>query len=259
MKNCVLSQNEWLLDFKGLPIHCGLTTIKLGNFALNCAREDQMNKFMTKVGATKCIRMKPEHKNRIVYRGSDEDHTLNPSHCDGILFESPETEFITFLHCGRKSLSQSILKIAVNNLATWAHIKPANIKAVVYSGICPSCYLVKDDVFHEFARQDRNYRQFFVPTNNQSYKFDLAGLINWQLMETGLSKGNIHRFDLCSHHHRFLDFNYPSPSHDGHKFLLFSQRRDEEKRNFFFAKFYHDKTVITGTTGNCPYVVLYSP
>lgn len=258
MENYVLSNNEQLITFKGVPIQCGLTTNRLGSFALKDAKEQQMQNFLNAVQATKCLRMKPAHGNQMIYCEPGEAHFVKPFNCDGILFEVSEKEFITFLHCGRKSLYQNILKIAVKDFMTWGNVAPSDIGAIVYSGICPSCYTVMDDVYDEFIGIDRNYKQFFTSTNGKSeYQFDLAGLIKWSLTETGLPEKSIHCFDLCSNHYRLKDLRPQLFGQDGNQFLLFSQRRDEEERNFFFARVPDDKTVIAGTTGNCPYVILY--
>jgi hypothetical protein len=257
MKNCVLSQDGQLLNFKGLPIQCGLTTVKAGDFSLNGSKAIAMEYFLNLTSADRCMRMAPKHSNHIVYGENNSSQSTRVFACDGIIYEKTNQGVLSFLHCGWKSLAQNIIEAGVRDMTTWCQVFPNSIKAIIYSGICPSCYLVKNDVFQEFLEKDQNYKQFFTLTNSQGYKFDLAGLINWQLIKAGLSRKSIHRFDLCSHHHCFLDFDYPASSHNGHKFLLFSQRRDEEKRNFFFAKLPGDNTVITGTTGNCPYVVLH--
>ncbi len=258
MKNCVLSQNGQLLNFKGIPIQCGLTTVEAGDFSLNGSKAMAMEYFLNLVNADRCMRMAPKHSNHIVYGENNGSQSTQVFACDGIIYEKTNQGVLNFLHCGWKSLAQNIIEAGVKDITTWRRVFPDSIKAIIYGGICPSCYLIKDDVYSIFSRQNRNYKRFFKSTNEKGgYQFDLAGLINWQLIKAGLSKKNIHRFDLCSHHHCFLDFNYPASSHNGHKFLLFSQRRDEKKRNFFFAKLPGDNTVIAGTTGNCPYVILY--
>ncbi len=259
MKNCVLSQNGQLINFKGIPIQCGLTTVEAGDFSLNGSRAVAMKYFLNLVNADNCMRMVPQHSNHIIYGENNSSQSTQVFACDDIIYEKTNQGVLSFLHCGWKSLAQNIIEAGVRDMTTWCQVFPNSIGAIIYSGICPSCFLVKDDVYHVFVSKGRSYKQFFKSTNIKGeYQFDLAALIKWELTKAGLLEKNIHRFDLCSHHHRFLDFNYPSSCLNGHKFLLFSKRRDEEKRNFFFAKFYHDKTVVTGTTGNCPYVVLYT-
>lgn len=260
MENCVLSNNGQLITFNGVSVDCGLTTIKAGDFAEKNCHNSQLKRFLNIVGATECLKMKPRHSNGITYHQSDEACPPAPFKCDGILYETPETKNMMLLHCGWKSLLANIIEIAVKDFSFWTRndTRCRNINAIIYSGICPGCYLVKDDVYQKFVNKSRDYKQFFESTNGKGiYHFNLAGLIKWELVKSGLLSRNVHCFDLCSHHCQLKDLRPELSSQDGNQFLLYSQRRDEEERNFFFAKLPDDKTVITGTTANCPYVILY--
>lgn len=272
MRNCVLSHGDSIIFSKLIGSNIGLTTTVHDYAGPGNNSEPIIKGLMEAVGADKCVQMLPNHGINI-RSFLPEDVATKPVDADGIVYGSESVGFIGFFHCSRATLSREILREGLKQLLFWSMKSVRDIQAIIYQGICASCYEVGADVLEEFTQgenedetkeKQRRYLRFFLNGKKPGkYQLDLLCLIQQKLLNSGIAQPNIRTIELCSHHHRFCDLNRQSIGWNI-DYLLSSYRRaqqnnEPDNRNFIYAKLPDDNTVITGLTGNCPYVILKIP
>ena len=267
MRNCVLSHGDSIIFSKLIGRNIGLTTTVYGHAGPE--NNSAVEKLMESVNTDKCVQMLPNHGTDIVSIVPEDLGSTRPVDADGIVYGSESVGFIGFFHCSWMTLSQEILREGLKQLLFWSIKSVSDIQAIIYQGICTSCYEVGIDVLEEFTQgeteaKQRRYLRFFLNGKKPGkYQLDLLGLIQGKLLSSGIVQSNIRTIELCSHHHRFCDLNMQSTGWNI-DYLLSSYRRaqknnESNNRNIIYAKLTNDNTVITGLTGNCPYVILKIP
>ncbi|MFH1523146.1 MAG: polyphenol oxidase family protein [Patescibacteria group bacterium] len=244
MSNYIITPDNNFVLYKNSPFKCGITTRALGDFSVNGNRDEQIINLMSILGVTSCISMLPEHKSNIILLNNIINQ-IEVSDCDSILFRDKQNGFQGLVHCGWRSILDKVVEKTIAKLLGCGYQKP-KIGAIIYTGICANCYEVNKDVYVKF-REDPIAREFFTYQEKyNNFSFNLPELLFQKLHDTGLKSENLNFFNLCSH---CLKQN--------NRFLLFSERRTEDKgkRNLAFIKI--NDIVIAGTTGNCPYIIFY--
>lgn len=260
MDNCVLSKNNQLVIFKNKRLLCGITTTKFGNCQIGAGHNAKIKELMEMTKTDNCLYLVPSHGNRILAAFRVCGIETIKYH-DGIIYShnmldiynSNILEFIGCIHCGWRSVVSGILEKALDDALILCKDGIKNIKAIIYNGICQNCYKVRDDVYNKFGK---GYKKYFTHNQKDKYQLNLSGIIRQKLIDNGLENKRITTVNLCSHHHRFKDLNLRLAWDD--QPLLFSHRHNELERNLIFVKPKSDNTLIAGTTGNCPYVILYN-
>lgn len=250
MKNCVLSQNGKVITFSDENIFFGLTTTQFGDFSSdngNAENSQEKIKNLTKKTQTgACLHITPRHDSAMSLVG-EVNNEFSTSKSDVLLLQN----YIGIIHCSYITLADKIIEKAMPYMEIFFNSNIKNIKAIIYSGICQKCYEVGKDVFDAF-NQNSNYKKFFKKNGKpKKYQLDLAGLIKYKLVNLGVS--GINTITICSHHNTFKDFN----NNGNNKKILFSHRRQEMERNLIFCKLQGYDVLLSATTGNCPYVILY--
>lgn len=259
MKNCVLSQNGKVITFSDKNILLGLTTAQFGDFSSknNNAKESQkkIKNLAKKTLANSCLHIIPRHDSAmlLVNETNDEFSTFER---DALLYQDRKMRknHIDIIHCSHITLSDMIIEWTMSYIKLTLDRKIENLKAIIYTGICQDCYEVGSDVFDAFS-QNSNYQKFFKKNEKpKKYQLNLAGLIGYKLIKSGIAANNIKFIDICSHHNTFGDFT----DNGDNRNILFSHRRREMERNLIFCKLQRDDVLLAATTGNYPYVILYS-
>jgi hypothetical protein len=261
MDNCVLSNQQRLIisNYQGEKnvIQIGFTTRQFGDCRIENNEHDlKINQLMKIFQADECVRMVPSHKPKIMLSLILEGDEIKTADCDGIIhFKPKQPEFVSLIHCGWRTIAEGIIEKAVKNILRWCPVSSRDIKAIIYGGICPLCYEVDSDVIEKFQKHSDCFRAGAKPGK---YHLSLAKIINQKLLRKGLCRENIRIINICSHYHNFRHINSSYRYVWNDDPLLFSHRRGEPERNLVLAKLKNDNTLIAGTTGNCPYVILYN-
>ncbi len=262
MNNCVLSNQQRLIisNYQGEKnvIQIGFTTRQFGDCRIENSEHDlKIDQLMRIFQADECVRMVPNHKPKIMLSLILEGDRIKTANCDGIIhFKPKQPEFVSLIHCGWKTIAENIVEKAVKNILLWCPISSRDIKAIIYGGICQSCYEVEFGVAEQFQLEYSDCLQ--VGEEKGKYQLNLSELIQKKLLSKGINRANIRIIDICSHHHSFKHINASYRYIWNDDSLLFSNRRGEPERNLVLVKLKNDPTLIAGTTGNCPYVILYN-
>lgn len=258
MNNCVLSNQQQLIIHRVKDMQIGITTRQFGDCRItNNEHNPRIIRLMKMFQTDECVRMVPNHTPKIQLSLALEGGAIKTAKCDGIIHfkELQRREFVSLIHCGWITVADGIVEKAVKNILLWRPVASSDIKAVIYGGICRDCYEVEFDVIEQFQE---HADCFITGAESGKYQLNLSKIILQKLLRKGLARENIRNIDICSHHHCFKHINasYRYVWNDGS--LLFSHRRGEVERNLVLAKLKNDNTLIAGTTGNCPYVILYN-
>ncbi|MCK4539595.1 polyphenol oxidase family protein [Candidatus Parcubacteria bacterium] len=259
MKNCVLSQDGKAITFSDENIFFGLTTTQFGDFSSKNGNTEKNQKKIKNLAkeawASSCLHIIPRHDSAMSLINEANDEFLSFER-DALLYQDkkmPENH-IGIIHCSHITLADMIIEWTMPYVKLALDKKIENLKALIYSGICQDCYEVGLDVFGAFS-QNHGYQKFFKKNGKpKKYQFNLAGLIGYKLMESGIAADNIKLLNICSHHNTFGNFTNNGDDRN----ILFSHRRQEMERNLIFCKLQEHDVLLTATTGNCPYTILYA-
>lgn len=258
MDNCVLSNQQQLIVFQGgKNIQIALTTRQFGDCGIDNNEHDlKINRLMKIFQADECVRMAPNHTPKIMLSLALEGNGIKTADCDGIIhFKPKQPEFVSLIHCGWKTIAEGIIEKAVKNILLWCSVSLRDIKAVIYTGICQSCYEIGFDVAGRFQKYSDCLR---AVREKNKYQLNLSCLMQKKLLIKGVNRTNVRIIDICSHHNSFKHINASYRYAWDDNLLLFSHRRGELERNLVLAKLKNDNTLIAGTTGNCPYIIFFN-
>jgi len=106
--------------------------------------------------------------------------------CAPVLFYDPNKKIIACAHSGWKGALSGIIR---NTVEKFSRLKSNNKDLIAVVGPCISKdnYEVKIDFFKKFIAQDSKNRIFFEKTGDESFNFDLRGLINSELSKSGVN------------------------------------------------------------------------
>lgn len=252
MNNCALSQDGKVICYSDPRVSVGLTTVRYGDFKLHDNEDShdyKLRELTRKMDAKSFFRIIPRHDSRIVrLNGKINGYSQHYDDADAVIYSSGNWAFLTLIHCSWITLRDKILEQVFSYLKN-----PSNLQAVIYSGICRDCYEVGQDVFSFFTYQDESYRKFFSSNSGTKMHLNLAGLIKEKLITAGIKRANIDTIHLCSLCGDFSVFN----NREFGKMLYSHRRYRDEERNLIFTKLNGQNIFLAGTTGNCPYVILY--
>lgn len=233
-----------LSRLEGFPAAAGITKISLGDFGFGAkTNEDMGSEFIQSNKLARLLtadsnfhKIIPEHGERILigedmgnYRHGDTivDHSAKPNNttilfattadCPIVVLSTPDQKLIAIIHSGWKGCRLGIVKKTIALIKERYQIKPEDLKAGLFPGICLNCYEVRDDVGELFSAYYKNGRLNF------------RDLILSQLFDSGIEWNNVHLSHYCSFHSKEAGAAPDGPP------LFFSNRRgDQTKRNVVF-------------------------
>jgi hypothetical protein len=224
---------------------CGITTSKCGDFGYNYSNgffdrkwKKSAKKIVEIVNAKEAFFLRPNHCKKVDLNPKKNGGCIKVVDSDYYFQQTAGGSWLGLIHCSWITLDKGLVEIALRRLIRKIGNDYQSFGLYVYSGICPRCYEVMDDVA---ARFRGDFSEYILPNiQPDKYNLDLAGIINAKLSRLGL---NAQLLEFCPHH-----FNV-----DGN-FIFFSHRRKEKKRNLVYAV--KDECMLAGTTGDCPYVIV---
>lgn len=125
--------------------------------------------------------------------------------CAPILFYDPHKKIIACAHSGWKGALRGIIK---NTVKKFVQLKSNNKDLIAVVGPCigKENYEVKIDLFKKFIEQDSKNRIFFKKKGDESFNFDLRGLINNELSKLGIN--NIENLHMDTFSNKELFYSY---------------------------------------------------
>jgi len=125
--------------------------------------------------------------------------------CAPVLFYDPNKKIIACAHSGWKGALSGIIR---NTVEKFSRLKSNNKDLIAVVGPCISKdnYEVKIDFFKKFIAQDSKNRIFFEKTGDESFNFDLRGLINSELSKSGVN--NIENLQMDTFSKKKLFYSY---------------------------------------------------
>jgi len=125
--------------------------------------------------------------------------------CAPVLFYDPNKKIIACAHSGWKGALSGIIR---NTVKKFSYLNSNNKDLIAVVGPCISKdnYQVKIDLFKKFTAQDSKNRIFFEKTGDESFNFDLRGLINSELLKSGIN--NIENLQMDTFSKKELFYSY---------------------------------------------------
>ena len=129
--------------------------------------------------------------------------------CFPVIVYEPGEKMVAVVHCGWRGTVAGILPRAVARLIRETGGRASELRAGIGPGICGQCYEVGDDVV-QAAFQAGLESHVSGDANLVRRRFDIAGALRQQLLDSNLRPGHIDRVDRCS----FEDPELPSYRRD---------------------------------------------
>jgi hypothetical protein len=139
--------------------------------------------------------------------------------CVPVILFAPERQIAAVVHAGWRGTLAGIAGEAVRKMVQHYHADPGDIRAGIGPAIGPCCYCVQEEVADAFKNAPHLYPAVFRETRGELF-LNLWEANRLQLLQQGLSAGNIETAGLCT-----------SCRTD----LFFSHRREEGKTGRFGA------------------------
>ena len=110
---------------------------------------------------------------------------IQTADCVPVLCSSNNGEVIGAAHCGWRGTKLNIIA----NLIEMIRSKGAgSITAIIGPSIQQQSYEVDQEYYNSFINEEESYKKFFLPSKNLGhYLFDLPGLVELKLRESGVS------------------------------------------------------------------------
>ncbi len=134
--------------------------------------------------------------------------------CAPIFIYDNSNKFVCSLHSGWKGTLNNISKKAVKLFEKY-NVKRDKLIAIIGPCLCMSSYEVNKDFEKKFINKNVKYSQFFKNKNNFKSYFNLRGLINYQLSESGIKK--IYNINRDTYSNKNLFFSHRRSAHKGKK------------------------------------------
>lgn len=255
MKDLVLLHDRKILEFGSKDkkkFKHGITTVKSGDFRIgvkanSCNRANLMSYYK----AERFVQLFPEHGITIAaHHARQHDYKASEALLgDVLIFRGLKEEVICMVHCSWMTLASEIIEKALTVLPALSGKKLSNFKALLYPGVCQMCYEVDEKIMKKISY--KKYRKAYRQGNDREHKqLDLSKIIRMKLRELNFNK-RLQQINVCSGHSCFRG------NLDGEKILYSYRGRNDAKRNLIYSYLVQSKIIVSATTGNCPYLILY--
>ena len=121
--------------------------------------------------------------------------SITVADCLPIFLYDFKKEIIGLIHGGWRSLAKDILPLAIRKLTNDFNSKPGNILTGIGPGISQCHYEVKEDVLAKFKSFPTH---IFTRRNGKTF-LDLKKIAEFQLLNSGVKKGNIEISPECTY------------------------------------------------------------
>lgn len=244
-----------IIEFPHLPIMAGITTNLMGDFKTGSYDIKKRIEVLQNIyGVKYCKQLVPVHKINVVNFTTDSGDELK--HGDAMIYGNEGVGHLCFVHCSWITLAADILDnvmYALEKKDFWCF--SSKQKVFIYPGICQSCYEVGEEVIDKLYYEDDHPHFEFI--GNNKFLFNLSGYIRTELIEGGINSQSISTIPACSAHTNLSDTTSLTACNGS---IFYSHRaRQEKERNAIFARLPGDDNLIIATTGDCPYLIFYSP
>jgi YfiH family protein len=130
--------------------------------------------------------------------------------CFPVVVYEPHEKMVALVHCGWRGTVAGILPRAVARLIRETGGRASELRAVIGPGICGDCYEVGDDVVQAAFRAGLE-SHVAADADLGRKRFDIAGALRRQLLESNVLDGHIDRIGRCT----YEDEAMPSFRRDG--------------------------------------------
>lgn len=239
-------------------VYTRITTTNHGDFRnSNGENLDNLHELSKFYNATTVVQMIPKHGTEIqIFKQAP----LNPHgtvflNGDAIIFRGSHGEIGCLIHCSWMTLSKGIIEKVVKTLKNTTSILKRDFHPQIYSGICQRCYEVDETVMMEIS--PTKYKSAYRNSHDKYHKkLNLSEVMREKLVNLGFNREKITNINLCSCHHNYQDLSNGHGDIKSKDKLLYSLReRQDIKRNLIFSHLPLSNTIISATTGNCPYLL----
>ena len=135
--------------------------------------------------------------------------------CVPVLLYDPGTKAVGAVHAGWRSTAGKIVQKAVNRMREEFGSDPAGMIAAIGPAIGPECYEVDEPVMGPVREAFSFWREVTAPRGNGRWGLDLVKANKLELMQLGLSEGNIHSLGLCTSCRRDLFYSFRAEGRTG--------------------------------------------
>ncbi|MCK9230079.1 MAG: peptidoglycan editing factor PgeF [Syntrophales bacterium] len=123
---------------------------------------------------------------------------IRTADCIPLLLADPARRVVGAIHAGWKGTALGIAAQAIALFVDRFSCGPSDIIAVIGPAIGPCCYEVGNDVYEAMGSRVRRNAVFSDASSGGRRMLDLPGANRHQLLDAGLSAGNIITIPLCT-------------------------------------------------------------
>jgi YfiH family protein len=122
---------------------------------------------------------------------------ITTADCFPVIVYEPFEKMVAIVHCGWRGTAAGILTRAVGRLIRETGGRASELLAGIGPGICGSCYQVGDDVARAAVTAGLE-RHLFDDDDPGRHRFDIAGALRQQLLESNLRAEHIDLVSRCT-------------------------------------------------------------
>jgi YfiH family protein len=125
---------------------------------------------------------------------------IKTADCLPVLIVDPEKKALAAVHCGWRSISQTLIRKVILALKNHFQCDPSSLLVALGPCIGKDCYEVGEDVKKKFEETGPFHDVFLPhPRIRGKYYLDLRTATKHQLLDSGVDGSNISSVDLCTH------------------------------------------------------------
>jgi YfiH family protein len=135
--------------------------------------------------------------------------------CVPVLLVDPLTPAVGAVHAGWRSTVKKIVQKAVTTMRDEFGSDPSRMIAAIGPAIGPECYEVDEPVMGPVREAFSFWKEISSPRGNDRWGLDLVKLNRIELVQAGLSEGNVHSLGLCTSCRRDLFYSFRAEGRTG--------------------------------------------
>ncbi len=177
--------------------------------------------FIEQVHGSKIVTPKKEPEpfvgDAVITDGTDCYPSIKTADCQAILIIDPIRKVTAAIHAGWKGTVQRITRKVILELETAYGCSPSDLIAALGPSVGTCCYEVDEKVIEPFRKSvpdaDRFIESYIITDpisgiNRISSRLDLRRTNKHELLESGVSQGNIRDLGLCTQCHDTMFYSY---------------------------------------------------
>ncbi len=135
--------------------------------------------------------------------------------CVPVLLFDPAAPAVAAVHAGWRSTVKKIVQKAVTEMRGEFGSDPAHMTAAIGPAIGPECYEVDEPVMGPVRKAFMFWEEVASPKGNGRWSLDLVKANRMELLQAGLSEGNIHVLGLCTSCRKDLFYSFRAEGRTG--------------------------------------------